>query len=96
VELEDLEDLVDLAVPAEQRLLLDHLREDAADGPDVDAETVLLLAEEDLGGAVPEGLDLVREGLDGEGEGAGEAEFERGLIRCQTKRGAISRDRLCA
>ena len=41
--------------------------------PDVDAGVVGAGAEEDVGGAVPEGNNLVGEGVDGDTEGAGEA-----------------------
>jgi hypothetical protein len=71
VVLEDLEDLVDLAIAAEERFLLDEFGEDAADGPDVHSQTVLPLSQEDLRRAVPEGLDLMREGLNGDTKGAG-------------------------
>jgi hypothetical protein len=73
VELEDFEDLVDLAVATEKRLLFSELGEDAADSPDIDSQTILLLPEQHLGGPVPEGLDLMREGLDGETEGPGKS-----------------------
>lgn len=59
-DLEDLEELVDLRVAREQRAVVDHLDEDAADGPDVDGRRVRLGAEQDLGRAVPERDDLVR------------------------------------
>ena len=73
MELENLKDLVDLAVSAEERLLLGQFSEDAADCPDVNSQTVLLLAQQNFGGTVPEGFDFVSEGLDGKGEGAGES-----------------------
>lgn len=47
------EDLINLAITREQRSLLSHLREDAASGPEVDAEGVVLLGEQDLRAAVP-------------------------------------------
>jgi hypothetical protein len=74
VELENLKDLVDLTIPAEHGLFLHQFGKDASDRPDIDSEAVLLLPEENLGRPVPEGLDLVREGLDGQAEGAGESE----------------------
>mmetsp|Transcript_12080 Transcript_12080/g.30515 ORF Transcript_12080/g.30515 Transcript_12080/m.30515 type:complete len:653 (-) Transcript_12080:267-2225(-) len=51
---EDVEDLVDLAVAGEERAAADHLRKDAADGPDVNGRGVVLGAQEDLGRAVPQ------------------------------------------
>jgi len=45
VVLEDLEDLVDLAVAHEERALRDQLGEDAADRPHIDPEGVGLLAQ---------------------------------------------------
>ena len=74
MELEDLEDLIDLRVTHEQRLLLHQLSKDATDGPHVDAERVLALAEKDLRSSVPKGLDLVRKRLDRDGECSGKAE----------------------
>lgn len=73
VELEDLEDLVDLAVSAEERLLLHQFGEDAADCPDVHTQTILLLAQENLRRTVPKRLNLMSQGLDGETEGSGQA-----------------------
>lgn len=51
-----------------------HFGHDAAGGPDVDAGVVCAGAEEDVRGAVPEGDDLVGEGVNGDAEGAREAE----------------------
>ena len=48
----------------EQGPVGDHLRENAADGPDVAAGGVGLAAQEDVGGPVPEGDHLVGQGLD--------------------------------
>lgn len=70
MELEDLENLVNLRITIKHRLFLDELGEDAADCPDIDAETVLLLAKQDFGRPVPESLDFVGEGLDGDSESA--------------------------
>ena len=72
---EDLEELVDLGIAGEEGALGDHLDEDGADGPDVDGGSVGLRSEEDLGGTVPEGDDLVGEGPDGGAEGPGQAEI---------------------
>ena len=72
---EDLEDLVDLAVPHEKRSLLQHLGEDATRAPDVDAERVVLRTKQDLGASVPEGDDLVSVRLDRESEGSGQAKI---------------------
>ena len=74
VELEYLEDLVDFAVSAEERFLLGELGKDAADGPDVNSQAVLLLSEQNFGGPVPESFNFVGEGFDGEGKGACKSE----------------------
>lgn len=58
---EDLEQLVDLRVPWEQRPLVHHLRKDAAHGPDVDGGRVVAGAQQDLRRAVPEGHHLHRQ-----------------------------------
>lgn len=55
---EDLEDFVDFGVAREERLACAHFGEDAAHGPHVDAGGVGAGAEQDFGGAVPEGDDL--------------------------------------
>jgi hypothetical protein len=44
----------------EERLALEHLREDAADGPDVDRDVVLLPREHDLRRAVVPRRDVAR------------------------------------
>ena len=51
-----------------------ELVENAADGPHVDLTAVVLEAEEDFGGSIPESDDFVSVGFDGDGEGPGEAE----------------------
>lgn len=48
-------ELVDVVLAGEERLALDHLGEDAARGPDVDLDVVLLPGEHDLGRAVVPG-----------------------------------------
>ena len=58
----------------EEGLLGGHLREDAADTPDVDGTRILVGAQEDLGGAVPEGHYLVGVHAHGDAKGAGQAE----------------------
>jgi len=60
---EDLEDLVDLAVALEERLPVSHLDHDAACAPDVYAQVLTLLAQQNLGAALPECDHLVRECL---------------------------------
>ena len=60
-----------------------HLCHYAACRPDVDTGVVGARAEEDVGGAVPEGDNFVRERVDGDAEGAGEAkvgEFELAFV----------------
>jgi hypothetical protein len=66
-QLEDVQQLLQLRVPREQRLLADELAEDARDAPDVDSRRVVCSAEQDLGGAVPQRHDLVGVGLDRHG-----------------------------
>jgi len=69
---EDFENLVDFRVAREEGVAGDHLGEDAANAPDIDGDGVVLAAEEDLRGAVPEGDDLVCVGPDGDSKGPGE------------------------
>lgn len=60
-----------------------HFGHDAAGGPDVDAGVVGARAEEDIRGAVPEGNDLIGEGVDGDAEGPRKTEigeFELALV----------------
>mmetsp|Transcript_25471 Transcript_25471/g.78404 ORF Transcript_25471/g.78404 Transcript_25471/m.78404 type:complete len:353 (-) Transcript_25471:83-1141(-) len=72
---EDSEQLVDFGIAREERATRSHFSEDAADGPEVDRRGVVLAAEQDLGGAVPERDDFVGVGALARGrEGAGEAE----------------------
>lgn len=71
---EDAKQLIDLGVAREERLLGDHLDEDARDRPDVDRSRVLATAEENLGSAVPESDDLVGEGANRQAERAGQTE----------------------
>ena len=73
----DAEDLLELVLvrgAGEEGAARVHFGHDAAGGPDVDAGVVGARAEEDIRGAVPEGDDFVGEGVDGDAEGAGEAE----------------------
>ncbi len=73
----DAEDLLELVLvrgAGEEGAARVHFGHDAAGGPDVDAGVVGARAEEDVRGAVPEGDDFVGEGVDGDAEGAGEAE----------------------
>lgn len=67
---ENLEDLVDFAVTHEQGPFLQHFSENAASAPDVDAERVVLRAQENLGASIPEGHDFMRICLDREAEGS--------------------------
>ncbi len=55
---EDAEQLVNLGVTVEQRLLGEHLGKDASNGPDVHGPGVASAAQEDLRGAVPQGDNL--------------------------------------
>ena len=72
--LEYLEYLVDFGVACEERPSLYQLRENAADGPDVDGEALVLGSEQDFWGAVPEGLNFVGQRGDRNVDGASEAE----------------------
>lgn len=53
MELEDFENLIDLAITAEEGLFLCKLGEDASDSPDVNSQAVLLLSEKHFRGSVP-------------------------------------------
>ena len=70
MELENLEDLIDLAVSTEERFLFSELGEDAANSPDINSETILFLSEQNFGCSIPECLNLMSESLDGKGKGA--------------------------
>lgn len=72
--LKDLDELVDVGPSREERQAGGHLGEDAPHGPDVNGGGVARRAEKELGGAVPEGDDLVGVGPIGEPGEAGEAE----------------------
>mmetsp|Transcript_39919 Transcript_39919/g.85046 ORF Transcript_39919/g.85046 Transcript_39919/m.85046 type:complete len:383 (-) Transcript_39919:4-1152(-) len=72
--LENFDELVDVRPAWEEGETGGHLGEDAADGPDVDGGGVAGGAEEEFGGAVPEGDDLVGVGSVREAGEAGEAE----------------------
>ena len=71
---EDFLELVFVGCAGEEGSAGVHFGHDAASGPDVDAGIVGAAAEEDVGSAVPEGDDLVGEGVDWDAEGAGEPE----------------------
>ncbi len=73
-EFEDLEELADFGVTTEEDLAAGEFSHDATDGPEIDGRGVVLLTEENFGGAVPEGDDLVSVGVHGDLEGAGETE----------------------
>jgi len=75
--LEDFENLINLRIAHEKRSPLDHLCKDAARRPQINTQGVSLLAEEDLGAAVPECDDLVGVGFDRESEGASQAEVSQ-------------------
>ena len=75
VKLENLKDLIDLRIAHEEWSFLDELGEDATDGPHVDAKGVLSLSQQDFWGSVPQSLNLMCEGFDGDGEGSCEAEI---------------------
>ena len=58
----------------EERRAVDHLGEDASDGPEVDLGGVVDLAQQQLGAAIPHRDDLVLERANVHGEGAREPE----------------------
>lgn len=70
--LEDLMQQGDLAVGRKQGRPVDQLRKDAADAPHVDGGGVGLGAQQQLGGAVPQGHHLLGVGLGGGQEAAGQ------------------------
>ncbi|KAG5460256.1 MAG: LOW QUALITY PROTEIN: hypothetical protein BJ554DRAFT_7715, partial [Olpidium bornovanus] len=74
-EAEDLEQLVVVVRPGEERPAGDHLGQDAPAGPHVDVGGVGDGTEEHVGSAVPQGDHLVREGVDGYSERPGQAEI---------------------
>lgn len=59
-ELEDLVDLVDLAVALEERSAEEELSEDASNRPYVHRERVILVSEKDFRCTVPQCLDFMR------------------------------------
>ena len=84
VELENLEYLINFTVTAEERLLFDKLSKDASNCPDIHTQTVLPLSKEDFRCAVPEGLNLMCESLDGNSKSARKPKicnFEHSCIR---------------
>ena len=71
MELEYLEDLINLTISTEERLLFCQLSKDAAHCPDVHSQTVLFLSKQDFWCSVPEGFDLMRKSFDGKTECSG-------------------------
>lgn len=71
---EDFEDLVDFRVPNEERSLLDHLRHDAPDAPNVDARILAVVPQQHLRSPLPQGDDFVGERVHGEPLDLGQAE----------------------
>jgi hypothetical protein len=58
--------LINLTVTSENRLLIDKLSKNASNCPDIDTETILFLAEQNLRGSIPKGLNLMCESPDGQ------------------------------
>lgn len=80
---EDLLQLVFVCRPWEERSSRVHLCHDTSSRPDVDAGVVGPATQEDVGGAIPQGDDLVRERVNGDTEGPGKtkiAELELALL----------------
>lgn len=75
MELEYFENLIDFGVAIEHRLLFDQLCENTTDCPNINTETVLLLAKEHLRGSVPQSLNLMSESLNRNAEGSSESEI---------------------
>lgn len=71
------EDLVDFRITHEERPTLDHLREDATSGPEVDSKTVGLLTQKDLGASIPESYNFMCVRLNGESEGSSQTEVSQ-------------------
>lgn len=63
-------ELVDLRVAREERLSVEHLGKNDADGPNVHRWRVHFLAQQDLWRAVPQCYDLMRVLFDGDAERA--------------------------
>ena len=74
---EDLLELVFVGGAGEEGAPGVHFCHYAAGGPDVDAGVVGAGAEEDVGGAVPEGYYFVGEGINGDAKGSGQAEIRK-------------------
>jgi hypothetical protein len=69
VELEDLKDLIYLRVTTEKWLFFDELSENTPNSPNINAQTVLFLTEQNLWGSVPQSLDFVSQSLDWDSKG---------------------------
>jgi len=96
VELKNLKDLIDFTVSTKECFFLDEFSKDASNCPDIHAEAVLPLAEQNLWRAVPEGLDLMREGLNWNSKSAGEAKISNFEHTCiQQKVPFLSTKRFC-
>lgn len=74
MELEDLKDLIDFTISTKERFLLNQFCENTANCPNIHAQTVLLLSEQDLWGSVPKGLNFMGKSLDGQAESPGQSE----------------------
>ncbi len=64
MELENLKNLINFTISVKHRLLLYEFCENATDCPDIHAQAVLLLSEENLRSSVPKRLNLVGQCLD--------------------------------
>ena len=75
VELEDFEDLIDLAITTEQRFLFDQLSKNTTNCPYIHPQTILPLPQQYLRSSIPQGLNLMGECLDGQSKSAGKSKI---------------------
>lgn len=75
MKMEYFEDLVDLTVSTEERLLFNELGKDAADCPYIHTQTILPLPQKYLWRSIPQSLNLMRECLDRQAKSAGKSKI---------------------
>lgn len=85
---ENMEQLLELGIPGEQRLPSNHFGEDASDGPDVDGGGVVSGTKQNLRSPVPERDDLMSVALERNSESTTKAQicnFKDALVLVQEK-----------
>ena len=73
MELENFENLIDLAITTEERFLFSKLGKNASNSPDIHSQAVLLLSEQYLRSTIPKSFNLVSKCFDGKTEGSCES-----------------------